>query len=281
MIAPRTIAEAFRATSTILASAGVPEPAKDARLLLSHAVGLSSDRLIMAMQDPLPDSAEARLASMVEARCRRQPISQIIGQRQFWGRDFRVTPDVLDPRPETEVLIAAALSAPFTRVLDLGTGSGAILVTLLAERPSAQGVATDISPAALAVAQDNALRLGVAQRASFLPGSWFDPVQGMFDLIVSNPPYIAADEMPSLSPEVLNWEPHMALTPGGDGLDAYRAITVGAPHHLRPNGRLLMEIGPTQGAAVASLCLAAGLASPGILQDMDGRDRVVTAVLAA
>jgi release factor glutamine methyltransferase len=279
MTAPRTIAEAFRATCTILASAGVPEPAKDARLLLSHAVGLSSDRLIMAMQDPLPDSAEARLASMVEARCKRQPISQIIGQRQFWGRDFRVTPDVLDPRPETEVLIAAALSAPFTRVLDLGTGSGAILVTLLAERPSAQGVATDISPAALAVAQDNALRLGVAERASFLPGSWFDPVQGMFDLIVSNPPYIAADEMPALSPEVLNWEPRMALTPGGDGLDAYRAITAGAPHYLRPNGRLLMEIGPTQGAAVVTLCLAAGLASPGILQDMDGRDRVVTAVL--
>ncbi len=281
MTAPRTIADAFRATSTILASAGVPEPAKDARLLLSHAVGLSSDRLIMAMQDPLPDSAETRLASMVEARCKRQPVSQIIGQRQFWGRDFRVTPDVLDPRPETEVLIAAALSAPFTRVLDLGTGSGAILVTLLSERPSAQGVATDLSPAALAVAQDNAVRLGVAERASFLPGSWFDPVQGMFDLIVSNPPYIAADEMPALSPEVLNWEPHMALTPGGDGLDAYRAITAGAPHYLRPNGRLLMEIGPTQGAAVATFCHAAGLASASILQDMDGRDRVVTAVLAA
>ncbi|GGO25100.1 release factor glutamine methyltransferase [Gemmobacter aquaticus] len=280
MTAPRTIADAFRATSTILASAGVPEPAKDARLLLSHAVGLSSDRLIMAMQEPLPDSAEPRLASMVEARCKRQPISQIIGQRQFWGRDFRVTPDVLDPRPETEVLIAAALSAPFTRVLDLGTGSGAILVTLLSERPSAQGVATDLSPAALAVAQDNAVRLGVAERASFLPGSWFDPVQGMFDLIVSNPPYIAADEIPALSPEVLNWEPHMALTPGGDGLDAYRAITAGAPHYLRPNGRLLMEIGPTQGAAVASLCHAAGLTSPSILQDMDGRDRVVSAVLA-
>jgi release factor glutamine methyltransferase len=280
MTVPRTIAEAFRATSMTLASAGVPEPAKDARLLLSHALGLSSDRLIMAMQDPVPDSAEARLASMIEARCNRQPISQIIGRRQFWGRDFVVTPDVLDPRPETEVLIAAALSAPFTRVLDLGTGSGAILVTLLSERPSAQGVATDLSPAALAVAQDNAARLGVADRASFLPGSWFDPVEGKFDLIVSNPPYIAADEMPGLSPEVLNWEPHLALTPGGDGLDAYRAIAASAPHYLQPKGRLLMEIGPNQGAAVSALCLAAGLASPRILQDLDGRDRVVTALCA-
>jgi release factor glutamine methyltransferase len=280
MSAPRTIAEAFRATSAILASAGVPEPAKDARLLLSHALGLSSDRLIMAMQDLLPDRAETRLASMIEARCGRQPISQIIGQRHFWGRNFRVTPDVLDPRPETEALIAAALSAPFARVLDLGTGSGAILVTLLCECPSAQGVATDLSPAALAVAQDNAARLGVADRASFLPGSWFDPVEGKFDLIVSNPPYIAADEMSGLSHEVLNWEPHMALTPGGDGLDAYRAITAGAPNYMRPNGRLMMEIGPTQGAAVSALCLAAGLASLGILQDMDGRDRVITAIWA-
>jgi release factor glutamine methyltransferase len=237
--------------------------------------------VILAMQDQMPETAEARLATMLEARSQRQPISQITGERQFWGRAFRVTTQVLDPRPETEVLIAAALSAPFACALDLGTGSGAILLTLLAERPEAQGVATDLSPAALAVAQDNASRLDVADRAAFLQGSWFDPVQGQFDLIVSNPPYIAADEMPGLSPEVLNWEPHMALTPGGDGLDAYRVISAGAPRHLKPGGRLLMEIGPTQGAAVSALCVAAGLASPRILRDMDGRDRVVVAFWSA
>jgi release factor glutamine methyltransferase len=162
-------------------------------------------------------------------------------------------------------------------VLDLGTGSGAILLTLLAERPLATGLATDLSPAALAVATGNAEALGLATRANFACGSWFAPVTGLFDLIVSNPPYIAADEMADLSPDVLNWEPHLALTPGGDGLAPYRAIAAGAAAHLAPGGRLMVEIGPSQGAAVRGFFAEAGLVTPTILPDLDGRDRVVMA----
>lgn len=268
---------AYRAAVARLAAAGVADAARDARLLLAHAMGIAPDRLMLALHDPLPPEAAQRFEAALAARAARQPVSQITGQRQFWGRSFRVTPDVLDPRPETETLIAAALEAPFARVLDLGTGSGAILLTLLAERPGAQGLAVDLSPAALAVAQGNAAALGLADRASFHLSDWFAAVDGRFDLIVSNPPYIAQDEMGDLSPEVRDWEPHLALTPGGDGLAAYRAIAAGALAHLVPGGRLLVEIGPRQGQAVAALFAGAGLQAPRILPDFDGRDRVVAA----
>jgi len=275
-----SLAAAYRAAVARLAGAGLPDAPRDARLLLAHALGVAPDRLPLMMQDTAPEGLEARLAPLLAARLARQPVSQILGQRLFWGRPFRVTRDVLDPRPETESLIAAALEVPFRWVLDLGTGSGAILLTLLAERPGATGLATDLSPAALAVAQGNAAALGLTARAAFAQGSWFTPVSGRFDLIVSNPPYIAADEMAGLAPEVRDWEPHLALTPGGDGLDAYRAIAAGAPAHLCPGGRLLMEIGPSQGAAVAALCAAAGLHAIRVLPDFDGRDRIVAAQAA-
>lgn len=277
MSAPRTVAEALRAGAAQLAAAGVPDAARDARLLMAHALGVAPDRVVLMLPDAVPPDAGPRFADYLAARAHRRPVSQIIGYRQFWGRAFHVTSDVLDPRPETETLVAEALAEPFARVLDLGTGSGAILLTLLAERPTATGVATDLSPAALAVARGNAERLGLSDRATFLEGNWFVPVEGRFDLIVSNPPYIAADEMPGLSPDVLNWEPHLALTPGGDGLDAYRAIVAGARAHLRSEGRLMVEIGPAQGAAVARLFADAGLENPRVLPDMDGRDRVVAA----
>ena len=188
-----------------------------------------------------------------------------------------VTPDVLDPRPETETLVAAALEQPFARLLDLGTGSGCILISLLADRPSAQGVGTDLSDAALEVARRNAGQLGVAERVRFLRSDWFGGVQGRFDLIVSNPPYIAEDEMAALAPEVRDWEPRAALTPGGDGLAAYRAIAQGAGARLMAGGRLILEIGPTQGAAVTALLRAAGFDCVEIRPDLDGRDRVVIA----
>lgn len=269
---------AYREAVARLTAAGLPDAARDARLLMAHALEISADRVMLALHDPLPEAAAMRLEEAVTARLARQPVSQITGQRQFWGRSFRVTRDVLDPRPETETLVAEALAAPFSRVLDLGTGSGAILLTLLAERSGATGIATDLSDAALEVARGNAVALGLTDRASFLQGDWFAPVSGRFDLIVSNPPYIAADEMAGLSPEVREWEPHLALTPGGDGLDAYRAIAAGARDHLLPQGRLLVEIGPTQGAAVAALFTAAGLAQARILTDLDNRHRVVSAI---
>jgi release factor glutamine methyltransferase len=182
---------------------------------------------------------------------------------------------VLDPRPETEVLVAEALAQPFERVLDLGTGSGCILVTLLAERPEATGEGLDLSPDALAVAAENARRHGVAARAGFAVSDWCVAAQGVFDLIVANPPYIAMAEMAWLDPEVREHEPHLALTDGADGLSAYRAILREAPGHLSARGRILLEIGAAQGGAVTALARAAGFPDARILSDLDGRDRVV------
>lgn len=268
-----TGAEALRAAVARLAAAGVPEAAGDARRLLAHAMGVAPGRLTLVLPDGLSAEAKAAFDALVARRAARVPVGQLVGRRSFWGREFRVTADVLDPRPETEVLVAEALARPFGRVVDLGTGTGCILITLLAERPGAEGVGADLSAAALAVAEANARDLGVAAR--FVQSDWWAGVEGVFDLIVSNPPYIAAAEMAGLAPEVREHEPAMALTDGGDGLGAYRAILTGAGAHLAPGGRVLLEIGPAQGAAVLALAAAAGLPGGRVLPDWDGRDRVV------
>ncbi len=274
-------ADALRDATRRLTEAGIEGAPRDARRLLAHALGLAPDRLTLHLQDEVGDAAKAAFEAAMTARLARQPVAQITGERLFWGRSFRVTRDTLDPRPETETLVAEALSQPFTRVLDLGTGTGCILLSLLADRAEATGLGADLSPAALEVAKDNATRLGLSERAGFTLSDWFASVAGQFDLIVSNPPYIAADEMPALSPEVRDWEPHLALTPGGDGLDAYRRIAAGLAAHLRPRGRVIVEIGPTQGAAVAGMFRAAGLDAVRILPDLDGRDRCVAGTFPA
>lgn len=263
-----------------LRTAGVPDPVGDARCLLAHALGIASDRLTLHLHEPMADAAAARFYTLIDARASRRPVSHLIGTRLFWGRAFRVTGDVLDPRPETETLIAVALAEPALRVLDLGTGSGAIALTLLAEIPGATGVAVDVSAAALAVAKQNAGALGLTDRVEFARSDWWGAVSGRFDLIVSNPPYIADSEISALSPEVREWEPRMALVPAhddGSGLTAYRAIARGAVAHLLPAGRLIVEIGPTQGTAVAAMFRAAGLTDVVLHPDMDGRDRVIIA----
>lgn len=263
-----------------LREAGIDGAARDARWLMAHALDVTPDRLTLALHDPVNPAQAARFRAAVEARARRQPVAQITGQRLFWGRQFRVTPDVLDPRPETETLIATALEHPFQRVLDLGTGSGAILATLLAERPDAMGVGVDLSPAALAVAQGNAQALGVAARAEFLHSDWCAGVAGQFDLIVSNPPYIGQGEVETLAAETRNWEPRMALVPegcDGTGLAAYRAIAAQAPAHLLPGGRLMVELGLGQGPAVLALFAQAGLTSGRLVDDLTGRARVALA----
>jgi release factor glutamine methyltransferase len=275
-----TGAEALRAALPRLQNAGIERAGRDLRLLLAFAIGIPPDRLTLVLDDPLSDAAAVRFEAAVQARVSRQPVSQIVGGRQFWGRWFRVTPDVLDPRPETETLIAAALDGTFSRVLDLGTGSGVILITLLAERRLATGTGVDLSEKALSVAAANAASLAVADRAIFLQSDWLRAVSGTFDLVVSNPPYIAEAEMPGLAPEVLQWEPRLALTPGGDGLAAYRSILRDIRLVLTPPGRVLLETGAGQGDAVAALCRAAGLRAVTVLQDIDGRDRVVSAVAA-
>lgn len=272
-----------RGAEARLAGAGVPDPARDVQHLFRHALAAAGQpvarhHLADALSRPVPEAVAAAFAAAVAARARRQPVSQITGRRTFWMHEFRVTPDVLDPRPETETLIAAALDLPWHSLLDLGTGSGAILISLLAARPGTVGTGTDISPRALAVARENAENTEI--NADFIESFWFEGVAGRFDLIASNPPYIAADEMASLSPEVRDWEPHLALTDGGDGLSAYRAICAGAPAHLTEGGHLLVEIGPTQGPAVAGMMRRAGLSQVRILSDLDRRDRVVCGKLS-
>ena len=257
-----------------LDAAGIADAPRDARLLLAHALGIAPDRLTLVLRDPA-GAEQAAFGEAIARRAAREPVSHITGRRLFWGRAFHVTADVLDPRPETETLIAEALGAPFTRLLDLGTGSGAILLSLLAERRHARGVGTDISAGGILVAGENAVALGVADRVILPLSDWFDDVGGHYDLIVSNPPYIAADEMAGLGRE-LAYEPRQALTDEGDGLGAYRRICAGAPSRLAPGGWLMVEIGPTQGAAVIALMRAAGLSEVGIRPDLDGRDRVVS-----
>ena len=271
-------AELLRAAAARLAEAGVEDAAGDARILLRWASGLSAAGFSVALRDPAAPQEAARFAEAVAQRARRRPVSQIIGRREFWGRDFIVSEAVLDPRPETETLIAAALegAAP-ARILDLGLGSGCILLTLLAEFPAAQGVGVDASADALAVARANAAALGLSGRADLRLGDWAEGLSGPFDMIASNPPYIAEAEMPALAPEVRDWEPRMALTPGGDGLDAYRIIAAAAPRLLAPGGRLLLEVGAGQAGPVGALCAAAGLALRPPHADMDGRARCVDA----
>lgn len=268
---PPTVAEALR---RLMAEDTADIPARDVRLLLAHAMGVDQGRLTIMARDPLAHGVFDRAQQLCHQRSLGTPVSHLRGYRDFYGRRFTVNDKVLDPRPETEALIALALRQPFASVLDLGTGSGCILITLLAECPAATGLATDLSPEALAVAKANARALQVLPRARFLVSDWLMGVSGSFDLIVSNPPYIALSEMPGLSADVLQ-EPRMALTDEADGLSAYRLIARDAPAHLTPGGWLMVEIGPTQGAAVSALFQAAGLDQVCVERDLDGRDRVV------
>jgi len=268
----------LRAAVARLAAAGIEAPDDDAMALMAHALGDAVPRhaLLDALNRPIGPDAGARLEAALAARERRQPMAQIRGWRAFWKHRFRVTPDTLDPRPDTEALVAEALRAPFANILDLGTGTGCILLSLLAERPTAHGLGIDISDKALKVARENARDLGLSDRVHFARGDWMRGLRGHYDLIVSNPPYIALAEMGGLAPEVRNHEPHLALTDGADGLTAYRIIVATAPFCLKPQGRLLVEIGPSQGQAVADLFTKAGFAGLRILPDLDGRDRVFT-----
>ncbi|MFY0617924.1 peptide chain release factor N(5)-glutamine methyltransferase [Shimia sp.] len=269
--------ELIQITKT-LRDKGVESANTDARLLMAHVLGIEKARLTLHVHDEMTEEQAILVNQLALDRSDRIPMSHILGYREFYGRRFTVTSAVLDPRPETETLIVEALSKPFSQVLDLGTGSGAIAVTLLAERPNATGIATDLSTGALEVAQQNAEKHDVLPRLHFEESNWFSAVGGTFDLIVSNPPYIALVEMPSLAPE-LSFEPRIALTDEADGLTAYRKIAAGAPEHLNPNGWLMVEIGWQQGPDVAALFNDAGLQNVAVKPDLDGRDRVVVGQL--
>ncbi len=274
---PQTLVDHLRAATATLTAAGVDDPATDARHLMAHALALAPHALTLQRDRILNVPEAVAFNALIAARATRRPVAKIIGKRAFWTHDFIVTDATLDPRPDTETLVAGALRLPFSSLLDLGTGTGCILLSCLADMPQAHGTGTDISPAALDVAARNAANLQLTPRVTLLQSDWFSAIDGHFDLIVSNPPYIAAAEMPALAPEVRNYDPHLALTPGGDGLAAYRHIAAGAGAHLVTGGRILLEIGPTQGPAVSALLARAGLQDIAVLQDIDGRNRVVSA----
>ena len=273
--------EALRAAARQLDTAGIDGGARDARRLLAHVLGCEAAQVTLHGDRTAPEGLRRLFDDLIDRRSAREPVSHLTGRRAFFGRTFAVSSDVLDPRPETETLVALALERSWARVLDLGTGSGCILLSLLAERGAGSfGIGTDLSRAALGVAMRNAADLGLADRARFHAGDWFaalPPGTAPFDLIVSNPPYIRADEMPDLAPEVRLFEPRHALTDEHDGLDAYRRIVGSARAHLAPGGALLLEIGPTQGAAVSTILAEGGLAGIRVQRDLDGRDRVVLA----
>lgn len=258
-----------------LKQAGCDTPLFDARIMLRAASGLSREDMILDPQRMLPETAVGSFAALIGRREAREPVSRILGEREFYGRRFRVTPDVLDPRPDTETLVEAALKLdpPWRSVLDLGTGSGAIIITLLAERPEAVGMATDLSPAVLSVAEANAHRLGVAGRLTFRQGSWFGPVAGRFDLIVSNPPYIPEYEISGLEPDVRNFDPRLALVGGVDGLDCYRVIAARTLPHLADGGRVMVEIGAGQADDATAIFGARGFRLAARHSDLGGHAR--------
>jgi release factor glutamine methyltransferase len=286
--ASHSIQDAFVAAASVLRQAGIKTPELDARLLLCHAAGLSHEAYVARAREALAPEVAASFEASVLRRAAREPVSRILGSREFYGREFLVDRHALDPRPDTETLIEAALDLVARaasrgrplKLLDLGTGTGCILITLLAELPHARGVGTDISGAALKLAAANAGRLGVADRARFVAADWLDGVEGCFDLILSNPPYIASAEIATLAREVADHDPRLALDGGPDGLDAYRRIAASAGQVLAPTGRILVEIGSGQAEAVARIFRGAGLSldpEGSVGRDFAGRPRLVVA----
>ena len=265
-----------RGTSA-LDQAGIPNAARDARLLAAHVCDIDPSRVTLHEMDEVSEAAIARFDDAITQRQNHRPVSRIIGVRQFWGRNFQITDDVLDPRGDTETLIAEALKTPAKRILDLGTGSGILGITLATEQVDAVVAVTDISQAALAVAIANAKRYHVEDRIEFIQSDWFDSLHGKFDLIISNPPYIGENELEGLEPDVIDYDPIIALTPGGDGLAPYRIIAAQAKDYLNENGRVIVEIGHIQGNDVRNLFLNAGFMNVQILQDLDGKDRAIVA----
>jgi release factor glutamine methyltransferase len=262
------------------AAAGVDDAEGDARRLVCAAAGVSRARLIADPDQPLTDEQALRLADWAERRLRREPVTRILGRRGFWTFDLDVRPDVLDPRPDTESLVEVAIARcsgrPPARLLDAGTGSGAIVAALLAHWPQARAVACDLSPAAAAAARSNLEALGMAARCDLRLGSW-EAIDERFDLVVSNPPYIATGDLAGLDPEVALHDPRLALDGGADGLDAYRSLVARLPLWLAAGGVVALEIGHDQSAAVEALVAGAGGREVRTDADLAGRPRVVSA----
>ena len=269
---------------SLLVAAGIPaeDAALDAEVLARHALGWDRGTLLAHGREPAPADFAPAFDALVARRINREPVAQIVGRREFWGRDFKVTTDVLVPRPETELIVEEALAFAeeheYRTVVDVGTGSGCLAISLACELPDIRVLAVDISDAALALAQRNAELHAVADRVTFQRADVLDGVDGPFDLVLSNPPYLAASEAPLLQPEVARFEPHGALFGGGDGLDVIRRLFHDTPRVLARGGRLILECGMGQDRAVADAAVAEGWKVLRIRDDLQGIPR--TLVLA-
>jgi len=268
-----------------LRGAGVEGPRRDARLLLAAALGLEPAQVLAYPERRLSEAEAAAAEHLIARRARREPVSRILGRREFWGLDFALSPETLDPRPDSETLVAAVLAridrrAKPLRILDLGTGTGCLLLALLSELPEAEGLGVDLDPAAVRVAQDNARRLGLADRARFAAGDWALGLEGTgktWQVIVSNPPYIIDRRIGNLDPEVALYDPRLALNAGPDGLKCFRVLVPQAARILAPEGLLVLEIGIGQGDEVTRLIGDAGLAEIERIADLSGIERCLAA----
>lgn len=273
----------YQKTKTFLKNASVEQPDLEARWILKKVLKIADADIIAGASRPVTDAENAALESMIARRTAGEPLSRIFGEREFYGRNFKISPDTLDPRPDTEILIDAVLRGFHVkqgrkplRILDLGTGTGAILISLLAELPESEGVGVDISQGALRAARENARSLGVEKRCRWICGDWGDSVkEGQFDLVVSNPPYIESGIIPNLAPEVRNHDPILALDGGPDGLSAYEKIFLCLPKLLNKDGRAFLEIGFDQKEKIERLAKKYRIRVEAVHPDLAGNPRVV------
>ena len=278
----KTIHSAIAEMREQFRSIGLDTPELDARLLLQGVLGIDHEKLILNLNRLITDSESERLAIVTRRRISREPVSRILGTRSFWKSDFKVSSETLDPRADSETLIETVLAClgkePPSTILDLGTGTGCLLLSLLQEFPQATGVGVDISPGAVQTAGQNAVALHLAQRASFMVSDWSDmAVDKPFDVVISNPPYIADAEIAKLEPEVSRYDPFPALAGGADGLDGYRSIAGLLPELLTKQGKVFLEIGCDQAETVKGILAGYGFHVLQIVPDLAGHSRCVVA----
>lgn len=278
-----TLAAALKQARLRLTAGGIADPALDSRLIVEHLTGTTRAHAITAPQRPLSPDEAVQIEAALKRRLSREPVHRILGRREFYGLDLALTPGTLEPRPDTETLVDATLSFVRARVarmgecriLDLGTGTGAIALALLSQVEAAIAVGSDISEDALATAAGNAARNGLAHRFSTICSNWFTEISGEFALIVSNPPYIRTIDLSVLEPEIRLFDPIGALDGGQDGLDAYRLIAAGAAAHLEPGGQVALEVGQGQSRAVEDIFAQAAFGKIGTAKDFGGVERVL------
>lgn len=278
-----SLAAVHRLARRRLSDAGIDSPELDARLIVEHFTGTTLTDAVARPDMPVEANAAAQIEAALSRRAAGEPVHRILGFREFHGLDLKLSAETLEPRPDTETLVEAALphvrktarEKGTCRILDLGTGTGAIALALLAAEPRAVATGTDISSDALATASANAQALGLSGRFTALRSDWFSEIRGRYDAIVSNPPYIESGDIETLQPEVRDFDPRRALDGGPDGLDAYRIIAAGAAMHLQADGLVAVEIGSTQKDAVTALFKAAQFGRTNALSDLGGNDRAL------